>query len=169
MNTSAVKDALIIYGWQSIIHFLGNPWHLHIMTSCFVLASVPWQMIGVRAAHLLVVSEWKVQQHVLLQQSTDGALVDVSCFVTEHLRVVHVLRSGRKGSSLAFKNHITVRSKITNVSFKTEETLFQLGHIVPSVASLTPFSASSLLDWSRYWAASYHTSGWWPSTNRHCS
>lgn len=42
-------------------------------------------------------------------------------------------------------------------------------HADISLFFLTPFSASSLLDCSRYCAASYQISGWWPNTKRHCS
>lgn len=42
--------------------------------------------------NLFVITKREIQQHVLLQQRPDGALVDVGGLVAEQLRVVHVLR-----------------------------------------------------------------------------
>lgn len=47
-------------------------------------------------AHLFIVSKCEVEKHVLFQKSSNGTFVDVSCFITEQLWIIHVLRQEKQ-------------------------------------------------------------------------
>lgn len=46
--------------------------------------------------NFFIVSKGEIQEHVLLQKSSDGTLVDVSRLIAKQLRIVHILEERDK-------------------------------------------------------------------------